>query len=355
MVRRKISRKRPGYMRAALWFVLLAIIAVLVVAVKMYRTVFLPAVDMEEGERIILYLPPEADYEWLMNRLDREEVIKDRMTFEWVAKKKQLDKHISPGRYVIEPGMNNNEIINKIRSGNQDPVIFLFNNLRSLEELAGVAAGILEPDSSEFAEYLTSPNTAKDLGFSPETFPSMFIPNSYEFYWTTDPEEFAERMKREYIAFWSKGREQKAKELGLTREEVSVLASIVEQEALHPEENIKIAGVFINRLEKGIPLQSDPTLIYALQNFNIRRVLNNHKLIDSPYNTYKNRGLPPGPINIPSIAAIDGVLNYEKHNYIYFCAKPDFSGYHNFSRTLSQHNKNARLYQQALNRRKIYR
>lgn len=342
-------------MQAILWLIFVAIIVVLIIAVRMYRAVFLPAVDIEEGEQVVLYIPSDANYEWLNQKLDEENVISDKKAFEWLANKKNLKNNLNPGRYIIEPGMNNNQIVNKIRSGNQDPLIFLFNNLRTIPELAGIAAGVFASDSADFASYLTDPETARKLGFTPEAFASMFIPNSYEFYWTTTPEEFAERMKREYIAFWSNGREKKARELELSKKEVSILASIVEQETLHPEENATIAGVFINRLERGIPLQSDPTIIYALKDFNIRRVLNVHKSINSPYNTYLHRGLPPGPICIPSIAAIDAVLEYDRHNYIYFCAKPDFSGYHNFARTLSQHNKNARLYQQALNRRKIYR
>ncbi len=355
MVRRKISRKKPGYMRISLWLVLIAIIVVFIIAIRMYRTVFLPAMDMDEGDKIVLYVPSDADYDWLVQKLDEENVIKDKKAFQWLANKKNLDNNLKPGRYIIEPGMNNNQLVNMIRAGNQSPVIFTFNNLRTLEELGGIAAGVFEKDSASFSSFLTDPETASESGFTPESFPAMFIPNSYEFYWTTSPEEFVKRMKREYIAFWSKGREKKAEKLGLTKLDVSVLASIVEQEALHPDENARIAGVFLNRLERGIPLQSDPTIIYSLQDFSIRRVLNVHKAIVSPYNTYLNKGLPPGPISIPSIAAIDAVLEHEEHNYIYFCAKPDFSGYHNFARTLSQHNKNARLYQQALNRRKIYR
>jgi UPF0755 protein len=162
-------------------------------------------------------------------------------------------------------------------------------------------------------------------------------------------------MKREYVAFWSGDRSDLAEDIGLSRIEVSVIASIVDQESLHNDENSTLAGVFMNRLDQGIPLQSDPTIIFALNNFAIRRVLNIHKKIDSPYNTYKNRGLPPGPISIPSVASIDAVLNFSRHNYIFFCAKPDFSGYHNFARTLTQHNKNARLYQDALNQRKIFK
>ena len=175
-----------------------------------------------------------------------------------------------------------------------------------------------------------------------------------EFYWNTSPERFVQRMKDEYNVFWLDGRMSKSEQLKLSPVEISVLASIVEQESLHSEENPTIAGVFINRLKKGIPLQSDPTVIYAWQDFSMRRVLNKHKGINSKYNTYKFPGLPPGPICIPSISSIDGVLNYEKHNYLYFCARDDFSGYHNFARTLTEHNRNARLYQQALNRRKIW-
>jgi UPF0755 protein len=247
-----------------------------------------------------------------------------------------------------------NELINLLRSGKQEPVLLSFHNIRNLNELAESVSLFLEPDSAAFASFFYDGSVPAQYGFSSETFPAMFIPNTYEFYWNTTPDEFTARMKREYVAFWSGKRMNKAEELELSPEEVITLASIVDQETLHDEENETIAGVFINRLREGIPLQSDPTIIYAHNNFEMKRVWNKHKNIDSPYNTYKYRGLPPGPISIPSISAIDGVLNYEDHNYIFFCAKPDFSGYHNFARTLSQHNQNARLYQKALDRRKIY-
>jgi UPF0755 protein len=355
MVRRKISRRAPAAMKISLWVVFAGLIIALVVAVRTYRVIFSPSIEIANDEGIILTIPTGSDYEWLYEELKRKEIIEDEKSFQWLAKKKNLSNHINPGRYRIIPGMSNNELINMIRSGKQEPVVFMFNHLRTISELAAEVSTFLEPDSVEFASYLKDPATAESLGFSVDNFAVMFIPNSYEFYWNTTPDEFAKRMKREYIAFWSEGRTKKAEKTGLSREEVSILASIVEQETLHPEENEKIAGVFMNRIKQGIPLQSDPTLIFALQNFEMRRVLNDHKKYDSPYNTYINRGLPPGPICIPSISAIDGVLDYEEHNYVFFCAKPDFSGYHNFARTLSQHNKNARLYQQALNRRKIYR
>jgi UPF0755 protein len=290
-----------------------------------------------------------------LNLLEAKQVVADRKAFDWLARKKNYPANVKPGRYRVSRGLNNNDLINKLRSGEQEPLMLQFNNIRTLADLAGRISGQIEPDSLSLLMHLLNPEVAESYGFTIQEFPAMFIPNSYEFYWTSSEKQFTNRMKQEYTAFWSKGRQEKAEKAGLSRVEVSTLASLVDQESLHNEENPTIAGVFINRLKAGIPLQSDPTVIFAWKDFTMRRVLNKHKEIDSPYNTYKYKGLPPGPICIPSISAIDAVLNYERHNYLYFCAKPDFSGYHNFARNLSQHNENARLYQQALNRRKIYR
>ena len=234
-------------------------------------------------------------------------------------------------------------------------IMVVFNNLRTLNELAGKVTQYIEPDSAELADYLIGPAVAAEQGFDEKDFTAMFIPNTYEFYWTVTPEQFVKRMKSEYEKFWKGDRDKKAEKLNMTRLEVSTLASIVDEETLYDDENAKVAGVYINRLERGIPLQADPTLKYALGDFSRKRIVNDDKKIDSPYNTYKYKGLPPGPISIPSVSAIDGVLNYEKHNYVFFCAKDDFSGYHAFARTLAQHNKNARAYQKALNEARIYR
>lgn len=355
MVRRKISRKTPGYLRTSLWIVFVAIIIALVFLFRFYKAVFSPSVELDEENISYFYIYHDYDYKLVTEKLFEEGIIENKANFEWTASKKNYQNHINPGRYKIIDGMSNNDLVNLLRSGKQEPVMFSFNNLRTLNDLAEIAGKTLEPEAEDFKAFLNNPESAKKFGFTLQSFPGMFIPNSYEFYWTTGPEKFAERMKREYVAFWSDNRIKKAEELGLSPEEVVTLASIVEQESLHPEENDRIAGVFINRIENKIPLQSDPTIIFAKQDFSIRRVLNVHRNIDSPYNTYKYRGLPPGPICIPSIAAIDAVLNFEQHNYLYFCAKPDFSGYHNFAATLSQHNKNARLYQNELNRRKIFK
>ncbi len=342
-------------MKVSLWVILIGIILSLFFFFKVYRSVFSPTLSTSDGSSMVFYITTGAEYVEVLNSLEKEGIIRDRESFEWIAKKKNYSNHIYPGKYRIPSGINNNDLLNMLRSGKQETLQLTFNNLRTLDDLAKKISSQLESSYTDFSSYLSDPKTAESKGFKLFTFPSMFIPNTYEFYWNTSPEEFVNRMQREYIAFWSKGRIKKAEKLNLTKTEVSTLASIVDQETLYDDENSMIAGVFINRIRKKIPLQSDPTIIFAHKDFSIRRVLNKYKLIDSPYNTYKNRGIPPGPISIPSISAINAVLDYDTHNYLYFCAKSDFSGYHNFASTLSQHNKNARLYQQALNQRKIYR
>jgi len=355
MVKRKTSRKTPAYMKFSLWAVLIAILAALFVFIKVYQAIFSPSFDAENGDSKVLYIPTGSEYEDVISILEKESMISDKSSFEWIAKKKNYQNNVNPGRYRIPSGINNNDLLNLLRSGKQETIQLSFNNLRTIADLAQRVSDQLEPSYSDFLNYFNDSDVIASKGFSKSTFPAMFIPNTYEFYWDTSPEEFVNRMNREYIAFWSTGREKKAEKLKLTKIEVVTLASIIDQESLYDDENPTIAGVFINRIRQKIPLQSDPTIIFANQDFSIKRVLNKHKLIDSPYNTYKYRGLPPGPISIPSISAIDAVLNYEQHNYLYFCAKPDFSGYHNFASTLSQHNKNARSYQKALDQRKIYR
>lgn len=342
-------------MKFSLWLIFTGIVVTLVILFKLYRAIFSPGFSTADGSSKVFFIPTGSAYEEVINKLEGESIIEDKSSFEWIAKKKNYQNNIHPGRYIIPSGINNNDLLNLLRSGHQETIQLSFNSLRTIEDLAEKVSTQLEPSFEDFFEYLNDLDVIENKGFSTATFPTMFIPNTYEFYWDTSPEEFVNRMSREYIAFWSTGREKKAAKLNLTKAEVSTLASIIDQETLFDDENPAIAGVFINRIRKRIPLQSDPTIIFALQDFSIRRVLNKHKSVDSPYNTYKFRGLPPGPISIPSISSIDAVLNYDSHNYLYFCAKPDFSGYHNFASTLSQHNKNARLYQKALDQRNIYR
>ena len=341
-------------MKTGLYAIFIALIVSLTILVRLYRTLFLPSVEVESKTAIYFYVPTGSGIEDVMAEIRRQKLLSDEKGFEWLAKKKNYAANVHPGRYRIEKNMTNNQLLNMLRAGNQEPIMVTFNNIRSLEELAGAIGRQLEPDSAEFIKSFRDQQLLTHLNFTIETFPSMFIPDSYEFYWNTSPGKFLDRMKAEYVAFWSKGRYTKAELIGLSPVEVSTLASIIDMESIHNDENKRIAGVFMNRMRLKIPLQSDPTVIYANQDFSARRVLNKHKTVDSPYNTYLHNGLPPGPICIPSVSAIDAVLNYEKHEYLYFCAKDDFSGYHNFSSNLARHNENARLYQRALNKKKIY-
>ncbi len=335
-------------------FVLTGLVIMVLLVYKFYGRIYETNVSLD-GEQEIFYIPTGANFAYVVGLLEGDGIIDNPKSFRWVASKKGYGISINPGRYKIRNGASNNELVNMLRSGNQDPVMVVFNNVRTLDQVSGKVARYLECDSVEFAAYLTGSDLIEEYGFSRETFNSMFIPNTYEFFWTTTPEQFTERMSREYKDFWEGERDRKAKRMEMTRTEVITLASIVDEETMYNDENVTVAGLYMNRLERGIPLQADPTLMFAMGDFTVKRILNEDKKIESPYNTYKYKGLPPGPISIPSVSAIDGVLNYEKHNYIFMCAKADFSGNHAFARSLKEHNRNAKEYQRAMNKRRIYR
>jgi UPF0755 protein len=292
-------------------------------------------------------------FEQVLDTLQENDVLINYKAFKWVAKKKDYKGSVKPGRYVFKEGMNTNEIVNILRSGIQEPLDVTFNNVKFKEELAGKVSRYIKADSVSILKLFSDEDKIAEFGFTTETFKAMFIPNTYELYWTTSAEEFAIRMKNEYDDFWNEERMSKAEKVGLTPVEVTTLASIVTEETTKDEELRRVAGLYVNRLERGIPLQADPTVKYAVGDFSLNRVLNSHLEIDSPYNTYKNQGLPPGPINFPGIAAIDAVLNYEDHDYLFMCAREDFSGYHNFSSSLSEHNRNADRYRAALDKNNI--
>ena len=337
--------------------ILLPIVAVIIAAgsiigYQYYKRFFSPNVS---GDAEYLYIYSHWDFEDIVHSLGELHAVKDTASFRWAAQKMDYPQRIKPGKYKLDPGMNNRTLINRLGGGFQEPVKLRFENVRLKENLAGVLAAQLEPDSIAFINLLNDDRLAASYGFDPENFFSMFVPNTYEVYWNTSAAAFAKRMHEEYQKFWNNERKQKAADLNLTPQQVSVLASIVKGEALHTDEMPTIAGLYLNRLAKGMLLQADPTVIFANQDFTIRRVLYKHLRTDSPYNTYLYRGLPPGPIMMPSIAAIDAVLNYRHHNYIYMCAKEDFSGYHNFAVTQAEHSRNARRFQQALNERNIKR
>lgn len=300
-------------------------------------------------------IPLNAEFEQVLDSLRKYDILENEKAFVWVAKKKDYPESIKAGKYVFDQGMITNAMINMLKAGNQKPVTITFNNLRFMEDLAGKVAQYIEPDSTELLSYLDSLPLAKSYGFDQYSFHAMFIPNSYELYWTTTPEQFLSRMHAEYNRFWNESRLKKAEALGLTPVEVITVASIVQEETIKADEKPIVAGLYLNRIKRGMLLQADPTVKFAIGDFGIKRVLTKHLETDSPYNTYKYAGLPPGPINFPEISSIDAVLNAEKHKYLYMCAKEDFSGYHNFARTLSQHNANAARYRAALNANKIYR
>ncbi len=306
------------------------------------------------ADQVSFYIYSTDNYKDVANRLDSLNIVEDAETFDWIAKKMNFPNHVYPGHYILQNGMNNRDLVKLLRSGKQTPIQITFNNIRTRPQLAGVLANQIEPDSAPIAEQMLNAEYAQKFGFNNENFGCMFLPNTYEVYWDINTDQLFQRFYKEYNRFWTAEKRAKAKTLGLSPIEVSILASIVEKETSIIEEYPVIAGVYLNRLKRRMPLQADPTIIFALKDFTIKRVLNKHLEIKSPYNTYKNRGLPPGPICIPSIQAINSVLNNKSHNYLYFCAKDDFSGKHVFAKTLRQHNQNARMYRKALNKRKIY-
>lgn len=325
------------------FFILIAI--VIVFFLRNYAFIIKPIIKTDDGNGVSLYIPTGADYQYVKEEIYSLGVLTNKNAFDWLAKKSHYNDNIHPGRYILTDGMTNQQLINMLRMGHQTPVKVVFNNIRTVEQLAGRIEDQIEADSLSIIN--TIRNDSVDA--------TIFIPNTYEFYWNSDANDFVNRMIAEYNIFWNETRLQKAAEKNLTPREVSILASIVDKETTKTSEMPMIAGVYLNRLKKHWPLQADPTLVYALGDYSIRRVLDVHKEIDSPYNTYKYAGLPPGPICIPSIAAIDAVLNATNHKYFYFCAKDDLSGYHVFAKNIEEHNRNAEKYRRALNKNKIYR
>ena len=295
--------------------------------------------------RGIVEVGKSATYDDLCKAMIESGVLDNPKTFLRAAKYYKLQDNFKPGYYRFVRGMNNKAIVRTFACGWQEPVQLTFNShVRTLERLSGILGNKLEADSAEFATVLLDPQTARAYGFQPETFLAMFIPNTYEVYWTITPGNFVTRMFKEWEAFWNEERTHKADALGLSKTEVSTLASIVVEETRFADEMPVIAGVYLNRLHKGIPLQADPTVKYLVREEGVTRILNRHLKIDSPYNTYQRKGLPPGPITMPSIVAIDAVLNYARHNYFYFCARDSFDGRHEFASTYSDHLRNANAY-----------
>ena len=310
-------------------------------------------------EEKTVFVPTGSSFETVFSLLQEQDMICDESLFRKIAEMKNYPAKVKPGKYVFDQGISNNDLIDILRSGKTTPVNLTFNYAENISDLAGIISRQIEADSLSLLNAMNDESFMQSHQLNHHNVKAFFIPNTYEFYWHTDANGFVERMEREYKRFWNKSRLAKSKNLHMSPLEVSALASIVQKETSKMDEMPVVAGLYLNRLRKKMRLEADPTVIYALKlknpNMKIRRVLKKDLKIDSPYNTYRIKTVPPGPICVPSIQAIDAVLANKKHKYIFMCAKEDFSGYHNFASNLRAHRKNARKYQDALNRMKVTR
>ncbi|WP_111683017.1 endolytic transglycosylase MltG [Winogradskyella tangerina] len=346
------------YIKKILWAIaLIGLVIFGVIAYYIYGAMFQPNTKFTTDEAYI-YVPTGANYTQVRNQL--EPLLDDMDSFDALASQKKYTSNVKAGRFMISKGMNNNDIINSIRSKNL-PIKVSFNNQHNLEDLAGRISKQIEADSLSLLEAMTDEDFLSENGFNDATALGMYLPNSYEFFWNTTAKGFRDKMLKEYKSYWNASRKAKAKALNLTPNEVMTVASIVYEESKKKDEQPRVAGVYLNRLRIGMKLDADPTLKFAAyqlpkyKNTVIRRVLNVHKEIDSPYNTYKNAGLPPGLIAMPDLSAIEAVLNPEKHDYYYFAVDVNRLGYHKFAKSLAQHNVNARAYQRYLSSQGINR
>tara|TARA_B100001093_G_scaffold520430_1_gene615818 strand:+ start:1373 stop:2413 length:1041 start_codon:yes stop_codon:yes gene_type:complete len=339
------------------YILVLGLVVCCVLSFGVYRKIFQPNTNFTE-DKVEVLIPTNTSSKMLMNILEPH--IERSDDFLFVAARKKYFSNIKAGRFILQKGLNNNQIINVLRSQN-NPIKITFNNLDYLEDFAAYMGNKLECDSLQIIDIFMSKAKINESELNYKQMMSMLIPNTYEFYWNTSAEQLWTKMSNEYLKFWTESRRNKAKILELSFAEIYTLASIVDKESLKREEQPTIAGVYLNRLKHGIKLQADPTVIYSIrETLNdrdtiIKRVLYKDLTIDSKYNTYRYKGIPPGPIGMPGVSAIDAVLNAEEHNYFYFVADIENPGYHDFSKTLKEHNRKSRKYSKWLNRNKIYR
>lgn len=312
-----------------------------------------PNFNVKEGKEFELLIPKNASFNSVLDTLKKHDIVRDQLSFRFLAKVLKYPERIKAGRYLIYSTSGNWEVLRKLRNGRQDALKVVINNWRLKEDIAGKLSKTLPFDSVYIFKMLDSSDFVAKYSFTKETIPAIFLPNTYEVFWTSSFEDFMAKMSKQSSKFWNSDRQKKAAELGLTTTEVSILASIVEGESKKSDEQSRIAGVYWNRLQQKMPLQADPTIVFAWKDFTIKRVTGKYTAINSPYNTYRVTGLPPGPISIPSTSVIDKVLNLEKHKYLYFCAKEDFSGYHSFAESYPAHLVNAANYQKALDQLNI--
>lgn len=340
--------------------ILLSILAVLlivgiVIGIWGYQKLF--ADNVAENAAEFIEIPTGSDFDQLVGVLNGHGVLTDESSFRLAAKLMEYDRGtIRSGRFRIDPKASNVDLIRHLRGGKQAPVDVVLTGGRMPENVAAKAARFIEPDSTEIVAAMQDTSLLRELGYTPETLMSMLVPNTYELFWNTDAEDFLKRMKKEHDRFWDKDdRRAKADALGLSPAEVYTLASIIEKETNNNAEKKRMAGVYLNRLRIGMLLQADPTSVFATKDFMTKRVTNYHTEFDSPYNTYRYGGLPPGPIAMASIPSIDAVLNPEQHDYLYFVAKGDETGTHNYAKSLAGHNRNIVIYKRNLRKRGIRR
>lgn len=345
---------KKNKLKQFLWITVLILLAVVAYFGSMiYKKIYSPNVMTSKQSPQFILIPTGSVFEDVVKILDREHLLINEKSFRWTAGQMKYAAKVKPGKYQLTPRMSNKDLISLLRSGKQTPVKVVFNNIRTKQELAEKVGEQIEAQPSSLLNLMNDPDYVNNIGFSTEDILSMFLPDTYEFYWNTSADQFIKKMKKEYDRFWNAERLAKARAIPLNRVQVSTLASIVQLETNKDDEKPVVAGVYINRIKKDWKLEADPTLVYALGDFTINRVLSIYKEIDSPYNTYMYKGLPPGPICLPTTASLNAVLNYSKHNFMYFCAKEDFSGYHSFASSYDKHLLNARRFQKALDRRGI--
>lgn len=345
--------KKQSKLKHSSIFIIFFILVLILVIVGLRAYKLLYASNFETTKTVYVYVDQEKNFNDLCRQLADSAECSNMSDFKRVAEILKYPENMKTGRYAVEPGMNNMTLLNILRRGQQTATRITFNNIRLKNDLAERLSEQLMARKEDILQLVNDPEYCDSLGFTTETITTLFIPNTYEIYWNVTADKLLQRMYREYNTFWTEERRNKAKAINLTLIEVAILASIVEEETAVADEYPVVAGLYLNRLKRGIPLQADPTVKFAVGDFSLQRILYQHLEIESPYNTYKHAGLPPGPLRIPSIKGLDGVLNYMQHSYLYMCAKEDFSGRHNFAVTLTEHNRNAERYRAELNRRKI--
>lgn len=336
---------------------LVVLAAIAVVGYWAYLNLYKPNVNTEGKNYKYVFIPKDADYQLLLEILYNENIIENHTSFEFMAKRMELDKNVHPGKFKVTNGMNNRQIILMLKNNRQEKIKLTFNSqIHNKEELIEYLDNKLELSYDDVEEYLHDDQLLeKEYGMDPDNVMALILNNIYDVSWAISTKDLFKEIKEYFDSVFNKTRKEKAAKTGFTIPEIVTIASIVQSESGIYSEQQKIAGVYINRLKKDMLLQADPTLKFANKNYEVQRVTNADKEIDSPYNTYKNKGLPPGPICLVTTQAIDAVLNYSKHSYIFFCARPDFSGYSDFASTYEQHQRNADAYQKALDKKGIMR